>query len=122
MAGYSAAGTGQASGVLDGGGDITVDATSEAELYPGGMTVELRVTVINHGGDSYEVAGLTPVLQATTPGCPAAFVSAEPPSVMPVVPPGASVVVTMPVTLSTAAPVACQGGAFDVAVTVQGRS
>lgn len=105
---------------------LTVSAgTTTADLYPGFTQGDVFMTVSNPNPYPVNITSLTPgAITTSAPGCLATNITVATPTglAIPVAANATNVAVTVPniVTMIAAAPDACQGVTFTIAVTLAG--
>jgi hypothetical protein len=120
-------GTGSGSGTATATVSVTVTinpSTGAADLYPGFTDGDVYFTLTNPNPYSITFTDMTPGAVTPTPAtCPAGSVTVEPATGLSLVsPPGTSPQLSIAdvVSMSTAAPDACQGASFDIVLTLTG--
>lgn len=125
-ASWTATGAGSGAAKATTSAALTVSAgTTTADLYPGFTQGDVFMTVTNPNPFPVNITSLTPgAITTSAPGCVASNITVATPTGLsiPVAANATNVAVTVPniVTMILAAPDACQGVTFTIAVTLTG--
>lgn len=123
---WTATGSGSGAAKATTSAALTVSAgTTTADLYPGFTQGDVFMTVSNPNPYPVNITSLTPgAITTSAPGCVASNITVATPTGLsiPVAANATNVAVTVPniVTMILAAPDACQGVTFTIAVTLTG--